>query len=877
MTLILYASTSGNTEYVAEYLAMGLNYNSVRAEIKRIEVTTIADLTKPEITSIIFISPTYNVGKFPDTFQSFVDKCLSNKVDIGKKSIICISLGNSLEYDIFCGSSNLLESFTNQINGKLLFPCLKIDGKVKDRPQDFIEMGSYCAKYILHDFSSKSTSPDGSISFDKFKHTKNYINENFEKFTNPSHIFVVGMSDNPKKVGHIIARNIRNSKFTGKLIGINPNCSKDIEMDIQIFSDIDEYLVENQNIDLSLVLVMLAVPAKNSVDIIRKYAKLGIINFINIAMGFKEVHNEIGDDLDCQLNNIILKYNLNVLGPNCLGFYTQNLNATFIGQELSIGDIGFFSQSGAICSDLLDKSRQLGIGFSHFFSIGNKNSIDECDMLEYLFQNKDCKVIAGYIEDFKNPQNFDDILLKYSDEDGILVKPVIIVHPGKSQISKNAINSHTGGLVNDHDFAELEFERRGIIYVEDLSMLENMLRIYTSQNKPKSNNFIILSNAGGPGVIFTDLCDKYSINLDIIHKDTDLHNDLLHKIPQLSGNNPLDIVGDADLERFEKAFETIKKHNKSGTIILLVTAQSMTPIQELTKLAIDYIENKGVNVIPLFLVGDRFHDQFEAMSDRNILWFDDDDDLARTLGLYLKCNKSLKLDNYNVIDKVIAIEKLTKDSNNLLSKVKCLDTISTQSLLQKYNVNFPKTWLIKSQKDIDDVSWQFPVVMKIANEDILHKTDIGGVVRSINEESHLYDTYEKLKKIDNVNNIIVQEQIQFEAELFLGIKKDKVEFGFDPMLLLGTGGIYTNIYNDIGKILLPCDKSEIYDELKKLKIFKIMDGYRNKSKLPIDVLIGEILKFQDMILENTWIKEVDVNPILLTKTSVFFADVKIYT
>jgi len=840
--LILYTTSGGNSEFLVEQLKLGAMKDFEKIDVSRVEKAFPTDMGKYDF--IVFVTPTYQVGNLPYPFEKFVENSLTDKINLGGTPCVCIVLGNSEYYDIFCGARVPLEKFVRDINANQINDTILIDGETFDRADEWIKLGENLSSNLL-DSSLKS-----EVQY-----------KNLDLFFSPKSILVVGVSENPSKIGHQIFNNIIKGGYKGGLIGVNPNPSNNSLYNHALLKNIEDI---NSIIDLAI----LAIPAEYVSESIEKCIKRNITNFVIISAGFKEAHNETGVQNQKALDKIILENpDLNILGPNCLGFINSksSLNASFArtidkDEMFKDGNIAFISQSGAICTELLDKSNYNGNKYQLLVSIGNKSSIDEADILNYIKSEPEVKVVGAYLETYANKEKFENSLSSS--------QPLITLLNGQSESSISAMSSHTGAFVRKNDFLKLSLEKSGIITVDSLHEMDNTLGFFGKAKIITENSFIILTNAGGPGVVLADLFAKNKLFLKKLSGK--IQSEIKSQIPMSSGENPIDIVGDATSERFETALKILTSELKPQNIIVYITPQSITDIDEIAKLIVEWNRKHKDSIIPLLLGEESFDNACTIFNQNQIPFFRNDEHLADTLKSYLQ--------RHNLESEVI-----TK-STQVESELKVLDINTTHNLIKSLNLSVPLSEKILKVTDIGRAFENLKnkgvnkFVLKIDNIVSSHKTELGGVNKNITDIQEIEKIYLNwTQQFDNISvPCVLQEQIEFDLEFFCGIKKDS-DTNLGIMMIIGMGGIYTNIMEDVTKFLLPVDEKYLVEEIGKLKISAIINGARGKRILARDALVDELMKLQSLAFTNKSIKEIDVNPILLSSTKAVCADIKIYT
>ncbi len=744
---------------------------------------------------------------------------------------------------------------------------------------------------------------------------------NIVQFLNPKTIAIYGVSQDPKKLGSLIYFNIIHNNFKGQVFPINPKY--DQVHNVKCFSNLTQIsrefpkdkVVEKVVIDLAIVVT----PSQTIPEILEEIGQAGTKNVVIISAGFKEI-GKVGIELENKISELKNKYNLNILGPNCLGFInnTANLNATFSSVQPSIGNVAFASQSGAVGTSFMDICDERGLGLSYFVSLGNKVGLNENDLLEFLLNDEKTSIVAFYLESFTSGLDFVNIIQKYySTNAGKLLKSIVLIHPGSSEKAKTAVSSHTGSLVKSWDIIESALQKYGVTTVSNIETFVNVLTLLSwnldsavniaSMQVEESllDNFTIVTNAGGPGIILTDLLSNNGFSLNKLNYQTleKLNNSEILKNKGCSYTNPIDVVGDAKVDRYKEVLEIILNDTKVQNVVIILTPQSSTEIKETAELIIN-LKSKYKNklIIPLFAGGTHIKQAREEFYKNRIMNFKYDDDLVDTLIALKNWNKNfLNANNFefNFQHKILNLTNV-RLSNEILPEG-ILSESQVLKLCEKYKISIPKSFLFDNVEKINVVIDQidFPIILKATSKDSLHKTENNLVETAINKielQNKFLQLQSKIRKLRfederkngnfvvEFNNyfpeILMQQMLPKSLELFIGIKRDgdsqvyETKNGFGHMLIFGTGGIYAEIYNDLAKVLLPIGETELEKMINKTKVGKILNGARGKT-FTTDNLFNLILNLQNLILEYPEIAELDINPIMISENFAKVIDMKI--
>lgn len=646
-------------------------------------------------------------------------------------------------------------------------------------------------------------------------------------------IAVIGASDKKGKIGNILVRNLKNKKYKGKIYPINPR-HKIIE-GLEVFTSVLEI---EKKIDLALI----AIPAEYVLDMVEECVKKKIKDIVVISAGFSE-SGDAGKKREVELKKVAEENKLNILGPNCLGFINTNnkINASFAKKNVPEGEISLISQSGAFVTGLLDIAKEEEIGFAKIITLGNKAVLDEINFLNFLEKDSKTKVIGLYLENINRGRLFYNTVARITKK-----KPVLILKAGNSEKVQKAILSHTGSMAGESAVVKKVFQETGAVYFENLITFWNALKILNNHKKIKNNNLVILTNAGGPGVVATDLIEQVK-NLNLYNLTEGEKNKLRKNLPPaVSVENPIDILGDADVERYKKTLDNLTKIRKIGGILTLITPQAQTDVENILKTINDKEKKVGIPIIPI-LIGAKRNKVFQFP------W-----EVIETLNLLEIENDSEKKTKNNPPEfSVSAPAKIRVLAER--AKMQKRDTFFYQEALELtkyYQINSLKASLVKDDFKFPTKSQK--LIMKVDDPGVLHKVAQGGVKTGIENQTELNKKLKELRKKFKKEQIIVQEQIEKGTEIIIGLKKDP---SFGPVLLCGIGGILTEIIDEKLLWILPVNKDEIKKDLKNSKLGKIFE----KEELNLDQLVDEISKVAKVGWQNNWIKELDINPMFFYK------------
>ena len=687
------------------------------------------------------------------------------------------------------------------------------------------------------------------------------MKNNLKNLFNPKSIAVVGASETKGKIGYIISRNILDLGFEGKTFFINPKYNKLFNK--KCYSSLSDL---EKEVDLAVIVI----PSK-LVNQVIKEAKGKAKNFIVISAGFSEIGKQ-GKKREKELLRTAKKNKVNILGPNCLGLIAPKikLNASFAGGLPEEGNVAFVSQSGALAVAIMDVAKREEIKFSQIISVGNKMQINETSLIEYLGKDEDTKVIAMYLEGIEDGKKFIEVAQKISQK-----KPIIILKAGKSEKAQKAIASHTGALAGSDKIMEAAFLKAGVLRANNLEEFFGLLKLtsnFVSVNNPET---VIITNAGGPGVLATDsFCDKSLKLVEFSEKTKKKFREFLPE--ESSVENPIDLLGDAREDRYQKALDVLEKE-KIGNIICLMTAQDQTPTEKIAKVISDFSKKSSKNVIPVFIGGEKMEEVLKILNKNDIPNFSFPKEAVDALGLFYdwELRKNKEISNNGKTN--LISEGNREFASQIISSVKknnkkALLFGEAGEVMKRYNIPVVNFINLAPKEKIHS-NLDFPVALKVDSDRVLHKTDKQGLILGIKDMDELDEALKIMRENFPKENLIIQPMIEYDSELILGLKKDPI---FGPVLVYGLGGIYTEIFKMVDFLILPLSKEEIKKNIEKSKIGFLFKKTRGKKVGDINKMTDLLFNFSLLARDQEEVKEIDINPLLIDKAGKLLAvDVKI--
>ncbi len=694
----------------------------------------------------------------------------------------------------------------------------------------------------------------------------NKIKYDIKSILEPKSIGIIGVSSNKEHISYSFLENLINSNYEGVIYPVNPKL--EAIKGLRVYKDISDIPL----VDLAVVILKPTI----ALEIIEKGATKGIKNFIVLSSGFAET--EEGEIYQNKLKELSDKYNLTILGPNCVGVINtyHNLNASFATKYIpKQGNISIIAQSGGFTIGVVKFLTKRNIGISKLISVGNKAVLQESHFLEYLYYDNTTNAIILYFEDIKNIDEFEEIVLKLIE----INKPIVAFKGGITKEGQIASASHTAALTGHNEIFNALINKYNLIKAENIKDLYNITLLLSKNFElfklKKSKKVLIITNCGGCGVITTDFAIKN--NLEVPKISESFKTDLYKVLPSAAGvNNPIDIVGDADDIRFQKTLQTTLNYKNEYDILLLVPAQQSTINMKkvsdvITNLEPEFTKN-NIPIVCCMYSLDIFSKDFENINQTNIPIYEYPEEatlvISKIIEYNLKRESLLKNKNLPLLELDIDYNRIEKIV--LENESEYLPLIENIKILDLLKIKQPKYQIINNENELENISLEYPLVMKSLAPEIIHKTEKKAVILNIKNKQELIENYNKLKNL--YPKTLIQEMLQKDLELIIGYKKDyTLNKGF---ILLGLGGIFTEILKKFETILIPTNQNEIINTLNKLNILKIFQNYRNK-KYDLNSLIDTILKINELVIKIDKIEEIDLNPVIINEKGVFTADIRI--
>jgi 4-hydroxybutyryl-CoA synthetase (ADP-forming) len=677
-------------------------------------------------------------------------------------------------------------------------------------------------------------------------------------FLAPQSIAVIGASERPG-VGRAIFSNIVNG-YKGKIYPISAS-------NPTVFGIVAHKSVIDIPEDIDLAVI--ATPNRTIPTVMEEIGRKKIKGTIIVSAGFKEV-DEYGAKLEKEIGEIGRKYGTRIIGPNCLGIMSLSerniMNATFLKITPKNGNIALISQSGAICAATVEDAMAQGIGFSKVISMGNKVDMDENDILELLADDKETKVIVMYLEDIHDGRRFMEIARKITRENK---KPIIVQKAGRTPEGAKAAMSHTGALMGADEIYDALFSQCGVIRVDTMQELFEISTAFSKQPIPTSDSgVVIVSNAGGPAIISTDACSKFGLKM----ADISASKEVIAKVipPHGSSRNPVDIVGDADFNRFEKVLIEILSNRNVGSIVTMCTPSATLDYNELARTIVKTSRGTNKTMLAALMGLAEGTENKEILSDGGIPHFMYAEPAIQVLDAMYRFSKwlSVPITKPKRFDVDREKVKLIIDKVRERGRSRLLEEEGYE-ILSAYGFPTPRSILGTNEEECVKAAEEIgpPVVMKIASPDITHKSDAGGVkvgMKSSEEVQTAYkaimDSTRKYNAHAEIKGVLVQQMVKSGKEVILGAKQDPL---FGPLVMFGLGGIYVEILKDVIFRLAPIEEHEALKMVESIRAIRLLKGVRGEKPSDLKAVVDSLMRLSQLVVDFPEIEEFDMNPLLV--------------
>ncbi len=694
---------------------------------------------------------------------------------------------------------------------------------------------------------------------------------NLNRIFNPRHIAVVGASEKAGTIGTALMRNLIDGGFSGKLLPVNPKYTT-----IHGHESFGSVSAIDTEVDLAIV----ATPIDSVAAIVSECVDKKVGGAVIISAGGKEVGAQ-GREIEEKIRRIACDGRLRIVGPNCMGIIRPgtNLNASFAAEMPVAGNLAFVSQSGAICTAILDLALRDRIGFSHFVSIGSMLDVDFGDMIDYLGNDSSAKSILLYIENLTNFRKFMSAARSVSR-----IKPIIVLKSGRSPAGAKAAASHTGAMAGEDAVYDAAFKRAGIVRVDTIEELFDCAELMAKQPRPSGSRLAILTNGGGPGVMAADTLARHGQEPAPLDPETMQALDAFLP-PFWSRGNPIDILGDASAERFGRALEACFNSKNLDGVLVILAPQALTDPLSVAETLASAVKDRQYPVFTCWMGGKSIGKAVEILNEAGIPTYETPERAVRAFLYMVEYARNLemlleippKLTGYMVFDQ----EKARKLASSAPSGG-FMPESDSKEMLMAYGLPVIKTEIAESEAQASHIGREvgYPLVMKVHSPDITHKTDADGIRLDLRCDADVCEAYRQImssarryKPDARIEGVTIQPYFSNpDYEILLGAKRDP---NFGPVILFGMGGIYTEVLKDRSLGLPPMNRLLARRLMQETKAYSLLKGYRNRPAADMERLEEMIIRLSQLLIDFPEIAELDMNPVLIKDGNPVAVDARI--
>ncbi len=678
----------------------------------------------------------------------------------------------------------------------------------------------------------------------------------FDYFFYPKSICIVGASSKPKSLGYELTKSVKLYGYTGNLVLVNPKA--DEILGFKCYPTVND-------VDIPIELAIVMVPKQFVEDSIKDLLNKNVKAIILITAGFKET-GQAGAEAEERILSLIKNSDARMVGPNCMGIINTipavKMNATFVAEQPREGKMAFCSQSGAIGAAVLNSLRETDIRFGQFISVGNKADVNENDLLEYWQSNDDVGVLTFYLESFVDGEKFIRCFI-----DRKITKPVIVLKGGRTSSGMKAASSHTGALGSSDKVVDAVLNQFGIIRADDLNDMFNTAKGFEEFPLPKGNRVAVVTNAGGPAILTVDSLEKNNLTLAELTEETKKKlREIVH--PEGSVNNPVDLLPGGTAEQFKAVNEILVQDKNVDVVISVFVEPIMVKALPVIEGINDIVSDKPIFQVVMPLP--EFWDQYRRESKTRKPLFRFAEDPAVVINNMIKYSRksdSIRLTKQSSLNK-FNLENYSK---------RFLPPDIVADLVDHYELPRVKEKIV-SYDELKKDNFEFPLVLKAVGEKIIHKSDLKGVVLNIRSKEELILEADQMKenfsqKNIELNSFMIQPFLTTKFELLVGSFRDS---SFGPMVMFGSGGKYVEFLEDTAMRSAYLSESDIDEMINSTKIGKIIQGVRGETSVDLPKIKNVIRNLAQMMLNHSEIKEVDLNPLIVTDDNKIFAvDIRI--
>ncbi len=677
-----------------------------------------------------------------------------------------------------------------------------------------------------------------------------------ESFFEPASVAVIGASRTPGKVGYDVVKNLIEAEFAGTIYPVNPKA--DEVQGLPCAPSVDQ--IEG-NVEVAVIVI----PAPFVLDAIDQCSRKGVRAIIIISAGFKESGEE-GARLEEQVAQKCRAEGIRCIGPNCLGVMSPvtGLNASFGATMPKPGNIAFFSQSGALGTAILDVAVGEDIGMSRFISYGNKADVDETDLVEALGADDETEVILGYLESIDDGRRFMDVAAQVTR-----AKPVIILKAGRTRAGAKAASSHTGSLAGADSAYDAAFRQCGVVRANTVAEFFDYARAFATGRLPQGNRVAVITNAGGPGIIATDAIEFSRLTMAELSEET--QSTLAERLPpQANVHNPVDVLGDAKADRYRVALDAVAREEGVSAVLTILTPQTSTEIDKTAMAIVEAAQQTDKPIISSFMGSMSVRFAWRMLDHRGIPNFEQPDRAVRALeamvthGEWRRAKpeqpRSYEFDS-DAIGRAIAEAQA--------EGLEALGERNARQIAQACGIRVPQSTFAATEdaaaQAAEDIG--YPVVLKISSDDILHKSDAGGVKTKLRDQEAVRQAYRQVmdsarayKADAQLDGVLVQEMVSGGREVIVGVNRDS-QFG--AVVMFGLGGVYVEVLKDVTFRVAPLTPRDASEMVRGIRAAQMLEAFRGDPRSDIEAIEDCLMRVSQLAVQFPQIAECDLNPVMV--------------
>lgn len=693
---------------------------------------------------------------------------------------------------------------------------------------------------------------------------------NLDAIFAPKSVVVIGASTTPGKVGHDLFANILQGGFTGTLYPVNAKAKS--VLSVRAYPTIREI---PETVDLAIVVLS----PQEALKAVEESVERGVKGIVIVSAGFREVGKE-GREIENRIVSICREAGIRLIGPNCLGVINPvpavRLNASFSSHMPATGNISFISQSGALCTAVLDFAADRGFGFSKFVSIGNKADVDELDLLRYLHMDPDTAVIMLYVEELSKGAEFIEVVKDITS--GSRPTPVLVIKSGRTVAGAQAATSHTGALAGTETVYEAIFRQSGVIRADTVDELFDFANVFSYKQEsalgklrrklPNGNRVAIVTNAGGPGIIATDVTVSSELQLAEFQQDT--IDELARHLPRTANiHNPVDVIGDATQDRYESALRTVIDDPGVDGALVILTPQSMTNALGTAEAIVRVARRTNKPILCCFMGIIDVSPGVKFLQEHGYPVYKFPENTAKAFSALYRYSHWLNRPQLPALTLDHDREKAGRLIQRCVAQGRTyLGELDGLELLHCYGFQTLPTQLAENEEAAAEIAetMGFPVAMKIVSDQIIHKSDAGGVILNLQNREEAVAAYHRI--IANagrfepeavIQGVLVQKMAPGGEEVIIGVKRNVL----GPLLMFGLGGVFVEVLGDVVFRLAPIDRNEAHRMIREIRGWPLLQGFRGRPVADTDTLERLMLCLSDLVTNHPEIEEMDINPLLL--------------